>query len=50
MWADTALDPNHEHFWGLKKVYKRYYIIRCQICGMEEKRKVDWEAVPKGEV
>jgi rRNA maturation endonuclease Nob1 len=50
MFSDTALDPNHEHYWGCKKIYKRYMIIRCQVCGAEEKRKVDWDKIPVGEV
>lgn len=48
--ADTALDLNHRHYWGMKKQYKRYMIISCQICGCTEKRKVDWSKIPEGEV
>jgi hypothetical protein len=47
---ETALDPNHQHYWGVNKKYKRYVIIKCQVCGREEKRKVDWSKIPVGEV
>lgn len=50
MFRDTAMDPHHEHYWGVKKQNKKSMIVRCQVCGKEEKRKVDWESVPKGEV
>lgn len=50
MFSDTALDPNHEHYWGCKKMFKKTMIIRCQVCGLEEKRKVDWDKIPVGEV
>lgn len=50
LFKETAMDPNHEHYWGCKKIHKKSITVRCQVCGKEEKRKVDWTTVPKGEV
>ena len=47
---ETATDPNHTHYWGLKKAYKRYVIVRCQVCGLEQKRKIDWNTITSQEV
>jgi hypothetical protein len=45
---DTAMEPNHVCYWGYKRFYKRYMIIKCQVCGKEERRKIDRDKIPKG--
>ena len=47
---DTALDPNHVCYWGSKKLNRKTIILKCQICGREEYRKIDRDKIPKGEV
>jgi len=47
---DTAMDPNHQHYWGCKKMNRKTIILKCQMCGKEEYRKIDRDKIPKGEV
>ena len=47
---DTAMDPNHQHYWGYKKLNRKTIVLKCQMCGKEEYRKIDRDKIPKGEV
>ena len=47
---DTAMDPNHQHYWGYKKLNRKTIVLKCQMCGKEEYRKIDRDKIPRGEV
>jgi len=47
---ETALDPNHRHYWGWLKFNKKTIVIKCQVCGKLEKHPIDRDKIPKGEV
>jgi len=47
---DTAMEPNHVCYWGYKKLNRKTIVLKCQICGREEYRKIDRDKIPKGEV
>jgi len=50
LFADTALDPNHIHYWGCKRFNQKTIVLRCMVCGHEERRKIDRKKIPHGEV
>lgn len=47
---DTATELDHQHYWGYKKLNRKTIVLKCQMCGKEEYRKIDRDKIPKGEV
>jgi len=47
---DTAMELNHICYWGCKKFNKKTIVLKCQVCGKEEYRKIDRTKIPHGTV
>ena len=47
---ETAVDPEHQHYWGYLKFNQKTIVIKCQVCGKIERRSIDRDKIPKGEV
>jgi len=47
---ETAVDPDHMHYWGYLKFNQKTIVIKCQVCGKIERRSIDRDKIPKGEV
>lgn len=47
---ETAVDPNHRHYWGYLKFNRKTIVIKCQVCGVTERRSINRDKIPSGSV